>query len=71
MTGFKGHPGGTAVFVDVAGKGLLYTALFGILLCLTTYVLTILCTDATTDFDDVGHSKDAVKEMEKYLIGTL
>lgn len=27
--------------------------------------------DASSDFADVGHSSDAIKQMQKYLIGTL
>ena len=33
--------------------------------------LTRAWKDATTDFDDVGHSKDAIKQMQKFLIGTI
>ena len=34
-------------------------------------ILDVLGSDATTEFEDVGHSKDAVEILSKYEIGTI
>eukprot|EP00959_Pyramimonas_sp_CCMP1952_P326986 6844845-Pyramimonas_sp.AAC.1 len=56
------HPGGHDVLLDASGAAP-YTSLVDLNLDFE------LCSDATEDFNDVGHSKPAIASMEKYLIG--
>ncbi|KAL9537246.1 hypothetical protein MBANPS3_011949 [Mucor bainieri] len=49
------HPGGEEVLLDEAADGTWHT----------------LGKDATEAFEDIGHSDEARKILEKYLIGTL
>ena len=66
------HPGGDDVIVAATGMVCLYFVMHSSLTNLNTaFFCPIKGRDATDDFEDAGHSKDARELMEKFYIGEL
>lgn len=60
------HPGGDEVLLEAAGKFLFFLGEY-------YFVHQPSCSgrDASDDFDDIGHSEDAIRMLADYEIGVL